>query len=344
MAISLHNYKPKQLRRTRAAQARAYNKTGLFKVGGVGDSTQLAAPHATAYKDSPIITATKHMAQVGYVKRGTGLVPCFNNYAASDPRITWFNGQARYSPFSNLTCNWTTANGVMFSTKQSGETGTVVEVWYADTSPAFDVTIDSGARQTVTTGGTQTMKCKTFSVPDGVHEVIAWPTAAGSSPYILGFGLRANAEFGIETYNAGISGAKTDSLASNDWTHVSQTVANWGADLIIMTCTTNDAGTGTPVDTFKQNFQKAIYNCQSQGADILLTTGTAHQTDDHSAYVQALYELADFNDLPLLDFHERWGTWEDANKYGLMNDAAHPSVLGYNEQGKSIFEVLRLIP
>lgn len=345
-STDLYNFKASQLRRARFKAARCYAQQDVLKLAHLGDSTGRGAPHTTAYKDSPLMVAKSMLAKAGYVSRGTGLIPSFMNYATSEPRVTWYNGQEVYHPFSNLTVNWTTTNGIIFSSYNTGETGNAIDVWFADTSAAFDVQIDKGTKQTICPGGTKTMQYRSFPVPNGTHEVIVVPRTAGAAPFILGVNIRTDMKYGVETYNACISGAKTDSIASTDWCHVASTVssqsAGWGADLVVVTCLTNDVGNNTPVADFKANLQKAIDNVRNNDADVLLTTGNVHQTLDFSAYVTAAYELADSNNLPLLDTQARWGTWAEANSYGAMNDQAHPSVIGYGDLGRALYKALPL--
>lgn len=340
-----YNVKESQYRRGRAMAGKVKAQTGILRVGHLGDSTVAAAPNATGWKDSPLNAYRNFLSADGFAFRGTGMVPCFNNYGASEPRITLYGGMVSYGAFSNMLTNNSTLNGVQFDTASTGETGTVIEVWYADNSAPFDVNIDGGTKVRVTPTGTNAIKVYTVTgLSNATHQAIAWRVSGTMS--ILGFQLRNANTYGVETYKAGISGAKTDSLASTAWSDVVQTMSHktngWAADLVFITCSTNDAGVGTSAATFKANLQTAINTLKTNGTEIVLTTGNVHQTTDFTVYTKALYELADSNDLTLIDTQARWGTWASANGLGQMTDASHPSPAGYWDLGRALYNATPL--
>lgn len=344
-ALSLYNYKPSQVRRLRAGLGRVKGQTGYCKIGFWGDSTVVGAYGGDTGKFSWPAQLKAFLAAAGYPSAGTGLVPCFNNYSAAEPRITLFSGEVSLGSFSNMVTNSTNLNGVQFDTTGTGETGTIMEVWYDDAGASFEVTLDADAtRLPVATGGTSTTKFKRWTgLANAVHKAIAWRTTGTKS--VLGFELLNNATYGVRTYNAGISGAKTDSLASAAYRNVQQTMlktAGWGADAVFIMCETNDAGQGTSVATFKANIQAAITAAVNAQTDVILVTGFPLNGTDLTPYTAALYELADSNDLPLLDMQARWGTWAAANALGLFNDNAHPVAAGYADAGRAVYKGLDL--
>lgn len=343
-ALSLYNYKPAQVRRLRAGLGRVKAQTGFCKLGFWGDSTVVGAYGGDTGKFSWPAQLKQFLAAAGYPSAGTGLVPCFNNYSAAEPRITLYSGEVSLGSFSNMVTNSTTLNGVQFDTTSTGETGTIMDVYYDDTSAPFDVNIDGGAKVRVTPGGTSAIKVYTVTgLTNATHQAIAWRVSGTMN--ILGFALRSNATYGVQTYNAGISGAKTDSLASATYRNVQQTMlktSGWGADAVFIMCETNDAGQGTPVATFKANMQAAITAAVNAGSDVILVTGFPLNGTDLTPYTAALYDLADSNDLPLLDMQARWGTWAQANALGLYNDNAHPLAPGYADAGRALYKGLDL--
>lgn len=340
----VYNLDPSKLRIIRAALGKVLANTGNAKIAFIGDSTVVGAYGGDTGKFSWPARVKQFLANAGYPSAGTGLVGCFNNYSAAEPRITLYSGTSSLSTFSNMVTNTTTLNGVQFDTTSTGETGTVMDVFYDDMSAPFDVNIDGGTKTRVTPTNTNTVKVYTVTgLTNATHQAIAWRVSGTMN--ILGFQLRT-ANYGVQTYNAAISGAKTDSIASADYHHVAQTALNrttgWGADLVFIMCETNDAGQGTAVATFKANMQTAINTAVNATTDIVLVTGFPLNGTDLTPYTQAIYELADTNNLPLIDMQARWGTWAAANTLGLYTDNAHPTAAGYANAGRAIFNALGL--
>jgi Lysophospholipase L1 and related esterases len=339
-----YNLKPEHLRRTRAVLGRAMAQTGYARFAFVGDSTVVGAYGGNTGTASWPARFVQFLEKSGYIKLGTGLVPCFNNYAAAEPRIILYSGMVPTSTFSNMVQNTTNTNGVQFDTTSTGETGTVMDVFYDNASSPFDVNIDGGARVRVTPSGGSTIGVYSVSgLSNSTHQAIAWRVSG--TMRILGFRLRADASFGIDTYNAAISGAKTDSIASSNYQHVMQTAAStsgWSADCTFIMCETNDAGNATPVATFKANLQSAINTAKAQNADVILLAGFPLNGVDLTTYTAALYALSDSNNVPLIDMQARWGTWAQASALGLFTDNAHPTAAGYADAGRVVFNTLHL--
>lgn len=340
----VYNLDPSQLRRIRAALGKVMGNTGMAKIAFLGDSTVVGAYGGDSGKFSWPARVRQMLANQGYPSAGTGLVPCFNNYAAAEPRIILYSGETALHSWSNMMTNTTTVNGVQFDTTATGETGTILDVYYDDMSAPFDVNIDGGTKTRITPGGTNTVKVwSSATLSNTTHQGIAWRVSGTMN--ILGFQLRTGA-YGVQTYNSAISGAKTDSIASSNYQHVAQTALNrttgWGADLVFIMCETNDAGNAIPVATFKANMQTAINTAVTASTDIVLVTGFPLNGTDLTPYTKALYELADSNNLPLIDMQARWGSWTTANGLGLFTDNAHPTAAGYATAGRAIFTALGL--
>lgn len=339
----VYNRQASSLRRIRAMLGKVNAGTGYARISLNSDSTGVAAYGGDGGKNSPIAKVRTMLAAAGYPSGGTGLVPCFNNYAAAEPRITLYSGVVSLHPFSNMVTNSTTANGPQFDTTSTGETGTIIDVFYDDASAPFDVNIDSGAKVRVTPGGTASIKVYTVTgLADTTHQAIAWRVSGVMN--ILGFQLRKAT--GVQVYNASISGAKTDSAASTDYRHVGRSALDrttgWGSDLGLVMLETNDAGNAVPVATYKANLQAVITLGKNNGTDMVLVTGFPLNGTDVTPYTAALYELADSNDVPLIDLQTLWGSWATANGYGLFTDNAHPNASGYAVGGRDLFRGLGL--
>ena len=55
-----------------------------------------------------------------------------------------------------------------------------------------------------------------------------------------------------------------------------------------------------------------------------------------------LYDLADSNDIPLIDTWDLLGDYATANDYGLMADGAHPNKAGYAAIARMFYNALAL--
>lgn len=341
-----YNLDSSKLLRARAAAGKARGQTGYMKITTIGDSRVVGAYGGDGGKFSWPAQLKAFLVAAGFPSNGTGLVPCFNNYAAAEPRITLYSGMATHHSFSNMVENSTTTNGVQFDTATTGETGTILDVFYDNMSAPFTFNVDGGATRTpVTPNNTNTIGVATVTgLANTTHQMIAWRVSG--TMRILGFQLRTAGSYGIQTYNAAISGAKTDSLASTDYRHVAQTALNrttgWGADLAIIMCDANDAGTGVSPAVFKANMQTVINTAVTAGTDVVLLAGLPMNGTDLTLFTKALYELADSNNLPLIDLQAAFGSFAAANALGLYYDTTHLVAAGYAMAARTIFNALRL--
>ncbi|AYN57297.1 hydrolase [Arthrobacter phage Richie] len=345
--LNVYNYKPAQVFRLRAALAKAAAGTALANIGFNGDSTVAGTnggntPGTTAW---PVMLRDL-LAARGYPSAGSGIVAAYRGASSSDPRWTYGAGWAAASGNSSRSVNSTTTNALTFA---SVETGTQTHVYYSNTSGPFTVALDGGAPVTVTPTGASTMGVLTSgTLADTTHTISIVRTSG--TVEIFGVEVR-KASTGVRIYNAGIAGAKAASVADANWNSVAQTVAGgasaqFTADAIFLCCEINDmtGGGGSVVDpaTYKTQMQTAITNLKVNGASVVLLTANPVQTGDFTAYTKALYELADSNDLPLIDMLDRWGSYTAANARAIMGDTVHPSPAGNAEIARAVLNALGL--
>jgi Lysophospholipase L1 and related esterases len=342
--LGTYNFKEWHVQRIRGALANVALRTGHAKIGIIGDSISLGAipPDGAAYPSSYPTLLRQFLEASGYPKTGTGLVTAYQNLPYAEPRITWFSGMTSVSSSSNMAQNTTTANGIAFNTITSGEKGTVVDVYYDNTSAPFDINVDGGAKVRVTPNNTSSIGIKTITgLADTTHEVIAWRVSGTMK--ILGFDMGYEAGYGVKMYNSGLSGVKIETLKNSSYMSVASTVASssgWSADLTILTCIANDAGSGTDMVRYREDMQTLITQLKLTGTDLVLTTGVPSQGVNLMPYVEVLYELALLNDIPVIDTLTIMGTHERANALGMMKDAAHCTAKGYAALGRMIFKAL----
>ena len=114
------------------------------------------------------------------------------------------------------------------------------------------------------------------------------------------------------------------------------------SDLRIANHMLNDVTALTNLETFKTQWQTYIDRVKSTSAELILVVnhrpgGSYLNTD--VPYRTTLYELADENDLPLVDFGDRLGTYTQAQTLGQMNDGLHGNAVGYFDEATALFNV-----
>jgi len=345
--LNVYNYKPAQVFRLRTALAKAAAGTALANIGFNGDSTVAGTnggnvPGTTAW---PILFRNM-LATIGYPSAGSGIVAAYRAASSSDPRWTYGSGWSAPSGNSSRIANSTTTNALTFA---SVETGTQTHVYYSNASGPFTVALDGGAPVTVTPTGASTMGVLTSgTLADTTHTLSIVRTSG--TVEIFGVEVR-KASTGVRIYNAGIAGAKAASVADTAWSSVAQTVAGgasaqFTADAIFLCCEINDmtggGGAVVPAATYKTQMQTAINNLKVNGASLILITANPVQTGDFTDYTKALYELADTNNLPLVDIQDRWGSYTSANARAIMGDNVHPSPAGNAELARAMLTALGL--
>jgi lysophospholipase L1-like esterase len=105
----------------------------------------------------------------------------------------------------------------------------------------------------------------------------------------------------------------------------------------------NEFINSVPVATFKANVQTLITKATATGSVILQTqvpNGTP-RTPDQELCNQALYELADSNDVALLDIGIRWGA-KASNDPLMYADNTHPSNQGLADMAAAYYGAIPL--
>lgn len=333
---NVYNLKPAHLRRTRAKLAAARAGTGTATVATLGESTTAGWLVAPGTQSWPAALRTM-LVNSGVPSTGTGPVAAFTN--TGDPRVTIGSGWVPFSLMSNFLMNDSTTDALTLADPNAA--GTVVKVVYSDSSGPFTITIDGGAPVTVTPAGSYTLATHTITgLPNTVHTV----SVARSSGAVLIYSIEvANTTgYGLRLFNGAISGNVVDTLNRADFWSITSYTTYINADLVTLQIMVNDKVAGTTAATWKTHMQAAIDAVQVNGADILLIAAPPADGLDFTEYRRAAYELADTNDLPLLDMTDRWGDYTTANTYGLMADGWHAGPAGHADEARALMVSLGL--
>lgn len=343
--LNIYNFKPSQVFRLRAVLARAKAGATLASIGFVGDSTVAGTNggNTPGVTDWPTIFKNT-LTAAGYPSAGSGFVAAYRGAMTSDPR--WTYGAGWVAPgIGNVMANSTTANPMTFT---STVAGTEVRVYRTRNGGHFTVSIDGGTPVQVNGDDVAAYSAYTVTgLPNTTHTVSIVRT--GVNAEIAGVEI-LNGTTGVRYHNAGIAGSKVATLADTDFRAVSNLMAGTAprliASAIFIMCETNDVsgagGAVTPVATYKSQMQTAINNLKAVSANLILVTAVPSDALDFTLYTQALYELADTNDLPLIDLQQRWVSFAEANGRSLMGDGTHPAPAGNVDIGTSIVRALGL--
>jgi lysophospholipase L1-like esterase len=331
---NVYNFKPEQLRTSRAALGKAKAGTGYFCAAFLGDSTVAGQGGTVGTTDWPTILRDM-LISAGYPNTG-GWIAAING--VTDSRVTkgagWTTGITGSAQFSS---NGSTSNPITFAIP-AGYTG--YRVYYIG-GGGTDMTITTdtvGESVTPASGGGVAVFTKT-GLSTAAHTVdIVRGSAAG---FIIGVQY-FNSTTGLRFLNFGLAGKKASDIVATTQTSMVSPLATvtFDSDLIFYMSAVNDAGAATTIPAYKASVQTGITNWLASGADVVLVTPAFSGFGDGTglnAYTQALYELADENNIPLIDIQYRWGTdYTALQSDGLTSDVSHPSAAGYADIARSV--------
>jgi lysophospholipase L1-like esterase len=300
----------------------------------------------------------------GLINTNAGWVQVLSNAnpIRSDTRWSFNNFSFIDLGFKSPSFRSTTSGAT--ATFTSTHTGTVVEFVITGAWGSYTYAIDGGAAVPVAAGGSingGAVKTTVSSLSNVVHSLVI--TSTSTTPVYVAK-ARVRSASGIYLHNAGWGGSRseewdTTSNANSTWQLYSlQPTAFSGItqpNLVIFDVSmwVNDImlASWTPAQTIAA-LTRIIGQFRTRGADVLMVTTTApNPAAGFSPYAaitdaqyrgvrQALYQIADATDTPLVDVPYRHGDWPEANTNGLMADAIHPNASGYAGVARAVDAVL----
>lgn len=187
----------------------------------------------------------------------------------------------------------------------------------------------------------------------GAHTLEIFAPTDGKTVYVEGAYVKTVGDTaGIRVDRRARSGSFT-----GDWTStlMLQTFDTQPADLFILALGINDAGSSRTPEQMKAGLQTIITKLKTKGSVILVPMMQANEVADPrfvnwDLYVQKYYELADENNVGLIDVYELYGKeYQPAQSYGLFginngdgegNDTIHPSARGMQMIANAIFKLI----
>lgn len=322
--VGVYNATPSALFVARAALANASVGSSLAKIAFIGDSTTEGVPLVSnrELKSWPA-KFTRTLNALGCNLDGFGgLLGCYTNNAGYWPQWVWSSSD--WFPISVNPAIQSNGSSKV-ATFTSTNTGTITELYYLNSGASFTYTIDGGAPRTVITTGAQSMGVATVSgLANTPHTLVV---TSGSNSILVGAEVHSSTT-GLRFWNAGLGGStSSDWYFSANWFSASNLVRLWAPQLTCIMLGINDAGSSVPVATYKANMQGIITQALTTGS-VLLITPTPGLGINDSDYVTALYQLAETNNVPLIDLNDRFGSYAVANAAGLYGDGLHLSEAG----------------
>jgi lysophospholipase L1-like esterase len=353
---SVYNATGSSLQALRAALAGASAGTVMARIACCGDST--TAGSLSGSVDATQGAYTNHLRAIlsaaGYAV-GTGVAPT-TPLAAGNPSN---GGDSRWT----FTGTWVagTSDGALYYTTTNGGTatfvsdvvGTVVNIYYWDQNGSFTYNIDGAGPITVTPGSTFTVKKITVTgLTSADHTVVITGTAVSGAQAAM-FGVEVGPAAGIEFSTFGASGYTAGNYltsgSSNAWINaVTQYAGESAVPFTIVDLGINDANQSVAVATYIANMKTIVTDLQNAGSAVMLMVPMtpANSSSEASTHIsdatwltfrQAMYTLADFFNILLLDLTDLAGSWAKTNAQGLMGDGFHPNSAGYLLMAQAIY-------
>lgn len=352
---------PATLVRWRAAVQRVRQKQGNASIACVGDSTTYGTGAPTVTQAYPaqlaqiidsIATPAQESCWFGDRAATSTGAPVATFLNSNDPRLTlsshWvgtfivltLGGHALYAPSAG-------GNSRTISFAPTTPCDSVDVYFFSAPSQAtVAINVDGGA-----TAGTIDTSAFGFQIPAkatvtfarGIHTINLATTTTGDV-YIIGMVARDSTTKNVSVYNLGVgSYTSTDYLINNlAGTPASQVNTLLAPDLVIINLITNDIITTSVVTSpaaWIANITAAIA-AHKATSDILLVLPQPIQRTGYdlniAAWRSALYALALSQDVALIDFGNRNGTFTKWAAAGMASDALHPNRLGYGDEASAI--------
>lgn len=345
-----YNESSTSLRRARAALAN--HNTAPFKVVCVGDSTVFGAnANGAQSTDSWPAQLSKMLAAQEGKQASTGVVYFLNYTFAADPRIElngiWALGNV--GPFNNAGRQSNTAGSeIRFTPVIPVDSFTIYYAKNTDTG-SFTYKIDTGSATTVNSNA-GAVGYGTVVVPAGSAGTHTLTITAADANYTRIIGVEGtNGTTGTRVTRAGLGGSMASSFNLGSSLGNGGSIGTFDAltpNLVILAFGVNEYLQQVSTATYKTNMQAIIDRAKTAGADVVMLTGVPNsdtsKATSQAAYKQAQYDLADTNNLAVIDIDYLWGSYAISNAapLSLYGDVTHPNTKGYGDIASAIYALV----
>jgi lysophospholipase L1-like esterase len=338
---SVYNWKPSNTRRLRAAIAKSTPEaagTGLLLAIGDSETAGKTTPVTTAQTSSWPNQLRAALVASGCADGGTGTV--FPGTGVNDTQWTLGSGFTA----NTLFMSWSGGAGKI-ATFTGSRAGTIATVYYFNNSGAFTVSIDGGTAVTVTPTGAQSVGTyRVTGLSNSTHTITV--TSVGTLGYIIGASVTQGT--GLVVCGAGASGSKTTEWITTTFSSPRPLVMNSQAatpDAVFIALGVNDAGVNDLV-TYKANLVTLVTAIKATSDAVLVSmlqpTQNSQTLTSWQTYVSVMYDVADSQDIPLIDASDVLGSAALAAATSLTSTDAvpHPNAAGYGVIARAIRAVV----
>lgn len=340
-----------RLQYAHAALARARNGGAPFHIAFVGDSITRGA-----------IGGASNPPNLSYPGQLRALIGRFGTVSegwitgadnAQDTRITLGTGWAADGSFGVY--GWTGTNPAGALVIAPTTTGTVVKVQYAKRSAdsaTIAVRIDGGAPTNANTNSVASVDMGMMTITglsNTTHSINIQVT--GGQAWITGVVVQQPTG-GCMISRWGRDGQNTPGPngSTNKWEFIGAPLET-GPDLMFVNFTSNDYyfNNNTPASAYAGLAQMAP-SAAAKSCDLIYTVpgltnppGVGGAGVLQSSWTKVIYDAAQTNGCPLVDFGHKWGLYSLANARGLMADANHPTATGYGGMAEIVDRALAVL-
>ena len=328
--------------RRRIAAALARSGNSKYKLAWAGHSIVAGQGGTPGVIDNPKLLMQRAF-QAG--PASSGLVTAYNN-TTRDARVSYSSGfEVAGNPRGNMQLHVRTRTAGETYTYTSNTAGTVVEIYTFGNSASMQYSIDGGpAVEIVPSGANAGQITRVTGLSNTTHTVTINSTVTGTYIYILG--IAVTYAIGLEVSNLGYSGSIASDWVSGayffDGFHIMDNVLK--PDGVVIQLGANELIHSVGVTSLVDGLTSIISGLKSSGRDVVMVVDPpiedATKTTWLSAYVPALYGVADATATPLVDFTSKWMTRSLADMRGFYADQWHPNNDGYWDLHEVMVEVL----
>jgi lysophospholipase L1-like esterase len=290
---------------------------------------------------------------------GTGFVYVENKIGTSpalgrDARWTSITG---WTPANAINSMWasTTTNGAV-ATFVSDAPGTIVDVATFDITGPIRIDIDGITKETFTGTGSSTVVVRSFTGLNNARHTVTVTTTSTTASYLVG--ARVRSTVGLEVSNQAQGGSSILQWQSTGTYSQNYKLAQSVSPSEIVFLALGDGNEifqATPVNTVQAALNATITDLKATGAAVVLMTAPAMSPSGApyaeiseatwDTYVKMMYDVADNNDVPLLDCRHLFVSYATANAAGWMGDPIHPNDTGHAVIARTLAtEMLKVIP
>jgi lysophospholipase L1-like esterase len=351
-AKQVYNLNQGNFRRWRAALSSAIYGTGVARLNCYGDSITFGYLGTPKQWQGSYATQLRNRIAKRTSNAGTGVVNLVD-YSGDDLRWTFagtWSALAGYGPFgASAQQTNTPGSTVAFASDVACDSFTI-HYLTSSGGGTFGGSVDVCYGSTVN-ANTGSLLYATTTISAGASGLHTLTLTAPASGYLYLIAVEAtNGPSGIRVSRVSKGGAKVSDLvatANGAGASVSTSIDQLNPDLGILFFGHNEYLQQVAIATYKTNMQTAIDRIRTTKSGDVLLVACIPNSDQSKAitqdmYRQALYELADTNNLPLLDLAERWGSYAISNAapLSLYGDVTHPNSKGYGDVAAAVFDVV----